>query len=42
MLKALEATKEKPGTGTSLVGKLLMVDKLDPRFDSISYRRKSS
>lgn len=41
-LMALEAIKEITETGTSLVGKLLMVDALNLRFQTISYKRKSS
>ncbi|MGI9366958.1 MAG: molybdopterin-synthase adenylyltransferase MoeB [Rhizobiaceae bacterium] len=41
-LMALEAIKEITETGTGLVGKLLMVDTLYLRFETISYRRKSS
>ena len=41
-LMALEAIKEITGAGTGLVGKLLMVDALNLRFETISYKRKSS
>ena len=41
-LQALEAIKEIVGTGDGLVGKLLMVDGLSLRFQTITYQRVKS
>ena len=40
-LQALEAIKEITGAGEGLVGRLLMVDGLYLRFDTIQYKRRS-
>ncbi|MEP1206826.1 MAG: molybdopterin-synthase adenylyltransferase MoeB [Rhizobiaceae bacterium] len=41
-LQALEAIKEITGAGESLVGRLLMVDGLHLRFQSIEYKRREA
>ena len=41
-LQALEAIKQITGAGSGLVGKLLMVDGLYLRFETISYKRKAT